>query len=254
MATKKRVLTASQMVEKYLRPQIDDVFNTSELRKFKDRNSDKIHPLSVEARTLGGAIQSANIRYGNQLQVLVTEVLRQSRKSSVHRLSGTKVSLPVSRTAASAIEQFITERSESSRNLVGDYERLSRRLKSAKPGARRKVRDVDLLIQAPRGPLLLVELKFNDDHDTGKRPDIFRKVLLTADGLRHELRKSVTPVVCYFNSAPTSGVKFLPSHQVVDGEYLLSKFAEIKFSQLANAIRSLGPHFDRRLRPHAKCL
>jgi len=245
-------LSASQLVELHLRGSVETVFSAREITKFKKRNASKIHPLSVRARTLGGAIQSANIRYGNQLQVLITALMNQSRKVSVHPLSGCKVQLPVNDAATSAIERYVNDRDRAPGDFIEDYRKLQTRLKAVRTGSKKKRRDVDLLLKQKGGSLILVELKFNDDHDTGKRPDIYRKVLLTADGLRRELRKPVTPMVCYFNSDALPGVRYLPDSQVVNGEKLLKKFAEIEFNEVAIAIRSLGSHFDKKIRSLAR--
>lgn len=248
----KKRLSAVQLVDLYLRGSLEAVFSAKEIAKFKKRNSSKIHPLSVDARTVGGAIQSANIRYGNQLQVLITAVMGQSRKVTVHPLSGCKVRLPDSDAATSAIERYISGRDASANKILKEYGALQAKLKLVKTGAKKKRRDVDLLLKPSRGPLILIEIKFNDDHDTGKRPDIYRKVLLTADGLRRELRKPVTPIVCYFNSNASSGVMYLPEFQVLNGERLFTKYADIRFNEVAKAIRSLGAHFDKKIRPFVK--
>jgi len=248
----KKKLNAAELVDVHVRSKLDAVFSSTELVKFKKRNSSKIHPLSVDARALGGAIQSANIRYGNQLQILITAVMQQSRKVAVHHMSGRKVQLPVSDAAAAAIERYISQRDGEPRDFSSQYRKLMTGLRISKSGAKKKTRDVDLLLKPRTGPLILVELKFNDDHDTGKRPDIYRKVLLTADGLRRELRKPVTPVVCYFNSDVSSGIRYLPDNQVISGSQLFAKFADIRFSQIVGAINSLGVHFDRKIRPVAK--
>lgn len=248
----KKKLSAAQLVDFHVRSKLDAVFSTTELGKFKKRNNSKIHPLSVDARALGGAIQSANIKYGNQLQVLITAVMRQSRKVTVHHMSGRKVQLPVSNAASAAIERYISGRDGGPRDLSKEYRKLMKGLKIAKSGAKKKTRDVDLLLEPRKGPLILVELKFNDDHDTGKRPDIFRKVLLTADGLRRELQRPITPVVCYFNSDASSGIRYLPDNQVISGSKLFARFADVRFSQIAGAINSLDVYFDRKIRPVAK--
>jgi hypothetical protein len=247
----KRRRSATELVNVHLRAQIDVVFSATEVNKLKVRNQSKIHPLSVDARALGGAIQSANIRYGNQLQALVTAVMQQSRKVAVHHLSGRKVQLPTSSAAAAAIERYLSDRDRTSRNLSVSYRHLMAKMKTTKSERGKKVRDVDLLLKPRKGPLILVELKFNDDHDTGKRPDIYRKVLLTADGLRRELRKPVTPMVCYFNSDASSEIRYLPVGQVISGSLLFKRFADVRFSQLVRAINHLGVHFDRKIRPIA---
>jgi Trm5-related predicted tRNA methylase len=127
-----------------------------------------------------------------------------------------------------------------------------RNLKRAHADSRPKKRDIDLLLKPRSGPLLLVELKFNDDHDTGKRPDIFRKVLHTADGLRRKLHQPVVPLVCYFNSGATSDVQYLPSGQVLDGRRLFSKYADIRFDDVARAVAKLCTYFDDQIRPLAR--
>ena len=79
--------------------------------------------------------------------------------------------------------------------------------------------DVDVLFKARDGRSIYLEVKYNDDHDTGKFVSINRKFLKTYAGLVNHLQvegfEDLTPYIYYFNPTKRYGPIYVPSRSIL---------------------------------------
>ena len=80
------------------------------------------------------------------------------------------------------------------------------------------VKDVDALFAAKTGIIIYLEIKYNDDHDTGKFVDINRKFIKTYAGLANHLNinsaDELKPILYYFNPLKRWGPIYVPTKNV----------------------------------------
>ena len=165
--------------------------------------------------------------------------------------SGRKLKLTFTPETDSMIDTYITERQLP--NSPDDCTDLFHELLwnivevelSATPKQRQGiVKDVDGLFQTKDGTMVYTELKYNDDHDTGKFADINRKFIKTWAGLAVRLGitdpNELLPVLYYFNPTKRYGPIHVPSSNIMRGSQLFDEFLQIDYSIVDQYLRSIG--------------
>lgn len=104
--------------------------------------------------------------------------------------------------------------------------------------------DVDVLFRNKETNIYYyVEIKYNDDHDTGKFIDINRKILKTYACLQHEFGSEITvvPLLYYFNNKKMKGNIFLPeSCAIYRGKRFFESFATISYDELDHCMKNIS--------------
>jgi hypothetical protein len=105
-------------------------------------------------------------------------------------------------------------------------------------------KDVDGLFQTDDGLIVFTELKYNDDHDTGKFVDINRKFIKTWAGLavRYQIQSKdkLMPVLYYFNPTKRYGPIYTPSHNIMRGSQLFDRFLHINYADVDGYLTEIG--------------
>ncbi|HPK87298.1 MAG TPA: restriction endonuclease, partial [Atribacterota bacterium] len=109
--------------------------------------------------------------------------------------------------------------------------------------------DVDVLFKDRLGTYYYVELKYNDDHDTGKFVDINRKFLKTYAGLIKKLEIKTTeqlkPILYYLNRKIMKGNIYIPEEShIYRGEKLFNEFLTIKYEDVDNYLKNVSEAED----------
>ncbi|MDR2046347.1 MAG: hypothetical protein LBP79_00310 [Clostridiales bacterium] len=96
--------------------------------------------------------------------------------------------------------------------------------------------DIDIFFREKEsGIYYYVEVKYNDDHDTGKFVDINRKLLKTYAYLVRGFGKDavVKPVLFYFTNKKMKGNIYVPENDVIyRGKRFFEKFANIAYEEI----------------------
>ena len=107
--------------------------------------------------------------------------------------------------------------------------------------------DIDLLFRNKvAGKYYYLEIKYNDDHDTGKFVDINRKFIKTYAYLTKELGiKSIdelTPILFFFNNKKMKGNPYIPeSTNIRRGEKFFDEYlSNISYKELSDYMTSLS--------------
>lgn len=210
----------------------------------------KIHFVPTKYRVLGGLLQALNIKFGNFIEKLIALVVEQDSNVEALPDSGKRVSFSMTPQTDALIDQYIT-----SRQLPGSpdrsddlFEALLREIVriETQESANKQVikKDVDALFRAKDGQVVYLEIKYNDDHDTGKFVDINRKFIKTYAGLVNRLRivepSQVKPILYYFNPVKRWGPIYTPTANIYRGAQLFDEFFETSFAEIDSYLRNLG--------------
>jgi hypothetical protein len=229
---------------------IDEVASDRDLQRSWAKHVEKIHFVPVQYRVFGGLLQSLNIKFGNFIEVLISLVVEADPLVNAHPVSRTKPLLSFSPETDRLIDAYITMRQqptssdlcdEDFRLLVDQIfanERTERLPKST------VTKDIDALFQTSSGEMVYLEIKYNDDHDTGKFQDINRKFLKTYAGLVNLLEiddpTKLTPILYYFNPVKRWGPIYVPSSNILRGRQLFDKYFAMDFTDVDSGLREIS--------------
>jgi hypothetical protein len=233
----------NELIEKALEDTVWSAFSQSAIERVAKKNSTKVHFIPVGVRVFSGVVQSLNIRYGNFIQALMGNLVKHESTLALHELSGKKVDFRVSGNVDIEVDKYMGIRKQGTDSgLDSDYQNFRERWKSTNKVDKlnKAPNDIDLLFTDKDNQLVYVELKFNDDHDTGKHPDIYRKVLKTGLAIEQLVSKPVLPCVYYFNAGQRNLTSYLPSTQRFSGADFFEKYLTVDYSLVASRLKHLS--------------
>jgi hypothetical protein len=212
----------------------------------------KVHFVPIKYRVMGGILQSLNIKFGNFIEQLIALVVESDRNVEALPISGKKIPLAMTPRTDALIDQYITQRQlpDSPDRCDDHFNELLRAIieieTTANPEEKQSItKDVDALFRTKSGErVIYLEIKYNDDHDTGKFVDINRKLLKTYAGLVNHLEVSsvedLTPLLYYFNPTKRYGPIYTPSSNIYRGAQLFVEFFEMDYSDIDQQLRNIG--------------
>ena len=165
--------------------------------------------------------------------------------------SGKRIKLFFTHETGALIDSYITERQlpnspdDCSRMFSDLLDRILEIEHSATDEQRQGItKDVDGLFQTDDGLIVYTELKYNDDHDTGKFVDINRKFIKTWAGLavRYQIQSKdeLLPILYYFNTTKRYGPIYTPGKNIMRGSQLFDKFLHIGYSAVDEYLSEIG--------------
>ena len=180
---------------------------------------------------------------------MIRRVVENDPKVSLHEFSGRRTALSFTPATDALIDRYITQRQlpNSANECDAEYSALlDSILKNEKSQGNKETinKDIDCLFQDQKKQFVYAELKYNDDHDTGKFVDINRKFLKTYAGLVNLLniksRDQLTPYIYYLNPTKRWGNIYCPSSTVLRGPQLFEKYFATKYSDVDRFLREIG--------------
>ena len=219
------------------------------------KHKEKVHFVPIRYRIVGGILQGLNIKLGNFIEQLMRNIVEIDAGVQVLEDSGEKIKLFFTHETDALIDSYITERqlSNSPDDCTEDFENLLERIleiESAATDEQRQgiTKDVDGLFQTGNGLIVYTELKYNDDHDTGKFVDINRKFIKTWAGLavRYQIqsKEELLPILYYFNPTKRYGPIYTPSKYIMRGSQLFDNFLHIKYKVVDGYLAEIGDDPD----------
>lgn len=103
--------------------------------------------------------------------------------------------------------------------------------------------DIDLLFKNKQtGVIYYLEIKYNDDHDTGKFIDINRKFIKTYAYLTREFRgEHIMPILFFFNNKRMKGNIYVPEDtNIRRGQAFFDEFLNISYDSVDNYMKNLS--------------
>lgn len=234
-----------------IRIAVDDVLqNSSSQKKIQnliDKHNEKIHFIPKRYRILGGLLQSMNIQFGNFLEKTITNLVSlDQRNEIITDLSGKKnVGCIASKGSFEMVDKYIDEcqinqGNDQSRLRENFYNLLKGIIAEEKRTPQsEKVKsehDIDLLFTHNK-KIIYTEIKYNDDHDTGKFVDINRKILKTYAMLANEYKidntDELVPILMFFNNKRLKINPFLPEDVAIyRGERFFRAFTNVSYEEI----------------------
>ncbi len=237
---------------------VDELIRNSlaqnKINKLIKKHSDKIHFIPNRYRILGGILQSMNIQFGNFLETTIKNIIELNPNNEIlTEFSGKKTnSFSVSKQSIRLVDDYIAEcqtENNSEQNLQDKFDFLIDTIiqtEAKKQKIEKLSYDIDLLFQQKdTHRIVYVEIKYNDDHDTGKFVSINRKFLLTIALLIKTLnikdRKQIQPILMYFNNKKMKGNIYLPESSVIyRGKRFFDTFTTIDYNELDLAFSNIS--------------
>ena len=230
-----------------LRSSISD----ANIRRIAERHQEKIHFVPIRYRVIGGILQGLNIKFGNFIEKLMSNIVEIDEGVEKMPDSGKKIRLYFTDETDALIDSYISGRQlpESPDDCTPLFDNLLESIVAIERNASADdrhgiVKDIDALFRTSEGLTVYAELKYNDDHDTGKFADINRKFIKTWAGL--VVRLTITsaddlrPILYYLNPRKRYGPIHIPSRNIMRGPQLFDQFLQTKFDDVDRYLAEIG--------------
>lgn len=223
----------------------------STISKLEEKHSKKVHFIPKSYRIFGGMLQSMNIQFGNFVEELM-ELLVESEEDYeiITKYSGKKSnSFTLSNSNEARIDNYISQcQLMPDGYCVTEFPKLQNAILSDSDKSLNTFKhDIDLLFRnKSTGRYYYLEIKYNDDHDTGKFVDINRKFIKTYAYLANELNINtlgeLTPILFFLNNKKMKGNPYLPEEtNIRRGEKFFTEFLSgISYKDLNDYMTNLS--------------
>lgn len=240
-----------EVINSTVRQMLTNSLSAKNIRNMLQKHEAKVHFVPIRYRIIGGILQGLNIKFGNFIEQLLRNVVETDTGIQIMEDSGKKIKLFFTHQTDALIDSYITNRQLP--NSPDDCTKLFNALLeeiltieySANDEQRQGVtKDVDGLFQTVDGLIVYTELKYNDDHDTGKFVDINRKFIKTWAGLavRYQIQSpsQLLPILYYFNPKKRYGPIYVPSKNIMRGPQLFERFLHISYDDVDGYLSEIG--------------
>lgn len=233
---------------------IDNTKSDKKIKKFIDTHTKKIHFVPIRYRIFGGLLQSMNIQFGNFIEKLLHIIVKnESNLKIFDDISGKRnVKLSITTKSENLIDTYITD---CQNNIYNSNEILSRfnnlideclAYEQKTPNKEINLkRDIDVLFSDLDNKFYYLEVKYNDDHDTGKYTDINRKFIKTYIGIANVIgfyeKEIFKPILYYMTQKRMKGNIYIPEQEYIyRGEKLFDEFFNINYFDLDYIMKNIG--------------
>lgn len=243
-----------QVMKKSIEIMISNAGSDKKVNKLKKKHEKKIHFIPIKYRVFGGIIQSMNIQFGNFIEEAIHQILLVNKNNKIiEEYSGKRSNkFCISKKTERLIDQYITDcetHTYSEEEQKINYDKLLEIIvENEKDETLETINfqhDVDVLFKDnTSGITYYVEIKYNDDHDTGKFIDINRKLLKTYAYLVRELKiydkDKFKPMLFYFTNKRMKGNIYIPENEIYRGSRFFDKYTTIKYSDLEDYMLNIS--------------
>lgn len=243
-----------KVMKKSIEIMISNAGSDKKINKLKKKHEKKIHFIPIKYRVFSGIIQSMNIQFGNFIEEAIHQILLVNKNNEIiEEYSGKRSNkFCISQKTEILIDEYITNckahiYSEEEQKVNYDklLEMIVKNEKDEKIETINFTHDVDVLFKDnTSGIIYYVEIKYNDDHDTGKFEDINRKLLKTYAYLVRELKiydkNKFRPMLFYFTNKRMKGNIYIPENEIYRGSRFFDKYTTIKYTDLENYMLNIS--------------
>jgi hypothetical protein len=240
-----------QIIRKTVLQMLEESTSPENIRRMIEKHEEKVHFVPIRYRIIGGVLQGLNIKFGNFIEQLLRNIVEIDTGVKVMEDSGKKIRLYFTHQTDALIDSYITERQlpNSPDDCTKVFDALLKEILAIEHQATDEQRqgitkDVDGLFQTDDGLIVYTELKYNDDHDTGKFVDINRKFIKTWAGLavRYQIQSTheLLPILYYFNPRKRYGPIYVPSKNIMRGAQLFERFLHVNYDDVDRYLSEIG--------------
>ncbi|MFV9451744.1 HinfI family type II restriction enzyme [Mycoplasma sp. 4463] len=240
------------LIEKTTREMIEKSSSAKKILSLAKKHDQKIHFIPRKYRILCGLLQSLNIQFGNFIEILMKNLVEnETRYEIIKRYSGEKINtFIINKENDILIDEYISMcQSSNEIDLNNEFKLLLEKIVqnnltnwSAKKDNlsiySTAKHDIDLLFKDKEtNKIYYLEIKYNDDHDTGKFVDINRKFIKTYAYLVNEFHISdyeeIVPILFFFTNKKMKGNIYVPEKSNIRrGEAFFKEFLSIKYDEI----------------------
>ena len=248
--TKKRNDVLANLIGQAVNTIITKCETKEKIDTLVDKHNAKIHFIPKRYRIFGGLLQSMNIQFGNFIEELMAVLFNNEPDYSlVKEYSGKKGNqFKISSSNETRIDEYITRCQSEYLNLDIEFPKLLKEIVDDNNPAEISFKhDIDLLFKSndEKPTYYYVEIKYNDDHDTGKFVDINRKFIKTYAYLKKELAISspdeLVPILFFFTNKRMKGNIYVPeSTNIKRGKNFFDEFLHVNYEDVDNCLATLS--------------
>lgn len=228
---------------------INHTGSKEKLDMMKQKHALKIHFIPSKYRVFGGLIQSMNIQFGNFIEVLMALIIENEEQYEILKeYSGKRNNtFELSQINDKRIDEYITnckigvpaseiEFLKLLKTIVADTDTTLLSFKH----------DIDLLFRDKESKkVYYLEVKYNDDHDTGKFIDINRKFIKTYAYLTKELEienaDDLVPILFFFTNKKLKINPYIPEHpNIKRGKTFFDEFLSFSYEEVEQCMNQLS--------------
>jgi hypothetical protein len=244
----------AKLINEAVRNMISHSTSNEKIQSLTERHKDKIHYIPIKYRVLGGVLQSMNIQFGNFIEELIKVLVQnESGYDIIEELSGKKnTKFLLSSENDTLIDQYITKcQTGDITNIRDEFPKLLNKIVNNKDTSRNEFKhDIDLLFKdSNNNQYYYLEIKYNDDHDTGKFVDINRKFIKTYAYLINYLNikdsKQLMPILFFFNNKKMKGNIYIPEEtNIFRGKRFFDEFLSVPYEAIDEYMANLSESTD----------
>jgi len=235
---------------------INNTTADTKIEKIIGKHEVKTHFMPIRYRIFGGLLQSLNIQFGNFIEVLLQEIIAtETYLEIVKTISNKKkVSLSLTKETDALIDRFISDRQNNNDNqLPKKFEYLLKNIvvtQHSDMDLMTAKHDVDVLFKDKRNEVYYyLEVKYDDNHDTGKFADINRKFIKTYAGLVKKLEikdaKRLKPILYYLTRKVMKGNIYIPEEtHIYRGAKLFNELLTTKYDDLDRCLQNFSENTE----------
>lgn len=229
-------------LEKIISNNMNDLMKKISEKDFTKINKNKLHFLPIEYLNLTSYLTSLSISIGNLLEKLIRDIIKEDKKYNLSNLSGKKIDRIISEEENNAIEYYMKNKRDFNLNFLEDVKYVNFNFNKGN-----KKRDIDLLLYDNNKNYYLFELKFLDNHDTGKHENIYKKLFETTFALRRYFEKNkidykkIEPILYFFNDTKKYKEDYLEENRnLYRGENFWNKFSNVSFYDIKEVFNNIS--------------
>lgn len=223
------------------------------LETLKAKHDKKMHFIPQRYRVFGGLLQSMNIQFGNFIEELMTALISNEERYEILAEYSGKMSnsFQLSKANDARIDVYISSCQYSNIDVDKEFPKLLQEIvDDSDKNTKTFKHDIDLLFKdTESGKIYYLEIKYNDDHDTGKFVDINRKFIKTYAYLVRELNidntDDLVPILFFFTNKKMKGNIYVPEKtNIRRGKGFFNEFLHIDYEDIDEYLSSLSESDD----------
>lgn len=238
------------LIDKAVYNIIENTSSIKKLEKLESKHNCKIHFIPKRYRIFGGLLQSMNIQFGNFIEQLISLIIQNDgRYEIIQKYSGNRSNnFKISLSNENLIDEYISRCQYENINIDIEFKKLINNIlnnNNDKSTVSFK-HDIDLLFKDKLSKkIYYLEIKYNDDHDTGKFVDINRKFIKTYAYLSKELNvktyDELIPIIFFFTNKKLKGNIYVPeTTNIKRGKSFFDEFLNISYSDVDEYLLNLS--------------
>lgn len=239
----------SGMINEAVQNMINHTGSDKKINHLIEKHDKKIHFIPKKYRVFGGMLQSMNIQFGNFIEELMSVIIsKDKRYEIIKEYSGKKSNkFKISSNNERLIDNYITRCQTEDIILEDEFNLLLNSIIEDKSKETITFKhDIDLLFKDKENDIYYyLEIKYNDDHDTGKFIDINRKFIKTSAYLINELNitslEHFKPILFFFNNKKMKGNIYVPEEtNIYRGKRFFDTFLNVDYFDVEKYMKNLS--------------